>query len=355
MRFLKIAVSLLAAVSVLTVSAFGVAAETRGIKLSVGSVTAVPGDEVAIPVDVTQNDGIMAMTFAVSYDTAVLEYKDFNMGVFNDYTVVDHPDKGYVSFVNCEKKDRKYTGNVLVLKFAVKDDAAAGNSDVKIVNVNPEKFGESLDGCFATWDSLEVAPEVSNGSVAVGKTCANSGHSFGKWTVISEPLCETDGINGRSCTVCGHTETKAVPALGHDYSADWTVDEAATAETDGSMSRHCKRCDKTTDKVSFKMNIPEEKGFENAENTVVPAKKWDKLEKIAEENKNSSQSQNSAQTSGTEEPQNNTDAVSSEAVAADVKYAEKSSKRIIIIAAASAAAIAAIAAVSVILANRKKS
>ena len=282
MRFFRVAVSLLAVIAVLTVSAFGVAAETRGIKLSVGSVTAVPGDEVAIPIDVTQNDGIMAMTFAISYDTEVLEYKDFNMGIFNDYTVVNHPDEGYVSIVNCEKKDRKYTGNILVLKFSVKDGAAAGSSDVKIVNVYPEKYGESLEGCFATWDSLEVKPETSNGSVTVGKTCVNSGHSFGKWIVISEPLCETEGINGRSCTVCGHTETKTVPALGHDYSEDWTVDEAATAETDGSMSRHCKRCDKTTDKVSFKMNIPEEKDFENAESTVVPAGKWDKLEKISE-------------------------------------------------------------------------
>lgn len=284
MKAIKYILSLAAAVAVFTSSLLTVSAQAREIGITVASVTAVPSDEIAVSVDVVKNTGVMAMAFAISYDNTVLEYIDFNVGVFNDYTVVDHPDKGYVSFVNCEKKDRTYTGNIMVLQFKVKDTAAAGEAPLKIINIRPEDYGESLEGCFATWGSLEVTPTVTNGSVTVGKTCANSGHTYGKWTVVSEPLCEVEGVKSRSCTACGHTETKKTEALGHEFESVWTVDTAATAEKSGLMSRHCKRCEKTTDSVSFELEIATEKKFENTEQATVAPEKWEKLEELTKAN-----------------------------------------------------------------------
>ncbi len=259
-------------------------AETRSIEISVGSATAVPNDEIAINVDMTKNEGIMAMTFTVIYDTEVLTFKKYNIGVFNDYTIVDHPDKGYVSIVNCEKKDRTYTGNILVLNFTVNEKAPAGKHPIKIGNIRPENFGEDLDGCFATWDKLTVNATVNNGEVDVGKTCSNSGHTMGEWKKTSEPLCESVGVEVRSCEKCNHSENREIKALGHDYSEKWTVDVQATENELGSMSRHCSRCEKTVDSVSFDLEAPTQNSFENKVDATINAESWDKLEQKAEEN-----------------------------------------------------------------------
>ncbi|MBQ7098218.1 MAG: right-handed parallel beta-helix repeat-containing protein, partial [Oscillospiraceae bacterium] len=40
-------------------------------------------------------------------------------------------------------------------------------------------------------------------------------HSFGDWTVTTEPTCTDKGVETRSCA-CGETETREVPALDHD-------------------------------------------------------------------------------------------------------------------------------------------
>ena len=41
-------------------------------------------------------------------------------------------------------------------------------------------------------------------------------HSFGEWVVTTEPTCTEMGIETRTCE-CGETETREIPALGHDW------------------------------------------------------------------------------------------------------------------------------------------
>ena len=52
-------------------------------------------------------------------------------------------------------------------------------------------------------------------------------HSFGEWTVTTEPTCTEKGEETRSCE-CGETETREVEALGHDF-----------------VNGECSRCDET--------------------------------------------------------------------------------------------------------------
>lgn len=267
---------------ILTVSALPFTVSAAGPKITVASVTAVPGDEIAIAIDISENTGVMAMTFALGYDTKVLTYTGFNIGIFNDYTIGEHPDKGYISFVNCENQDRTYEGNILVYKFTVNSDAPAGFSPLTILNIHPEEYGESLEGCFANWGKDVITPTIVNGGVTVGETCANSGHKYGDWKNVSAPLCETEGIDNRSCTRCGHTELKNVKAIGHDFEDKWTVDKVATAEENGKMSRHCKRCEETTDEVAFKADIPEKNEFQNSVGEEVKKDQWPVLESFDE-------------------------------------------------------------------------
>ena len=42
-------------------------------------------------------------------------------------------------------------------------------------------------------------------------------HRFGEWVETTAPSCEEPGEETRTCELCGETETREVPALGHDY------------------------------------------------------------------------------------------------------------------------------------------
>nr|MCR5543097.1 leucine-rich repeat protein [Eubacterium sp.] len=39
-------------------------------------------------------------------------------------------------------------------------------------------------------------------------------HTYGKWTVVTEPMCDRAGLKQRKCTVCGQIAKTAIPATG---------------------------------------------------------------------------------------------------------------------------------------------
>ena len=43
------------------------------------------------------------------------------------------------------------------------------------------------------------------------------GHEFGEWYEEIAATCTKDGVSKRDCKHCDHSESKVVPALGHDY------------------------------------------------------------------------------------------------------------------------------------------
>lgn len=64
-----------------------------------------------------------------------------------------------------------------------------------------------------------------------------TGHSFGDWETTQEATCTTAGVKTRACQNpgCTATETKDIPALGHD----WTKKDSTNHE--------CSRCDETAE------------------------------------------------------------------------------------------------------------
>ena len=255
--------------------------------ITVSQVTAVPGDTIVVSVDISNNPGIQAMTFTLSYDNSIVTYQKYEKGKLSDYTVVNHSSTGYVSFVNCENDNKKYNGTIFSVTFKVNENAAPGKYDFKIRNINPKELGDNLTGCFANKEHTTITPVIKNGHLTVGKTCGNSGHEFSEWTQTVEPTCDGKGTKMRSCKRenCGHTESAEIAAIGHDFEDKWTIDRAATETEKGSMSRHCTRCEATKDNTFFDMEISEENQFENKEETVVTPDKWEILEDIIEEEK----------------------------------------------------------------------
>ncbi len=67
------------------------------------------------------------------------------------------------------------------------------------------------------------------------------GHSFGAWTQVQAPTCTVDGSEKRTCA-CGHSETRVISKLGHNYTS---VVTAPTCTAQGYTTHTCSRCNDT--------------------------------------------------------------------------------------------------------------
>lgn len=65
-------------------------------------------------------------------------------------------------------------------------------------------------------------------------------HTWNDWTETAAPTCAGTGEATRACRVCGQTEVKAVPALGHDF------ENGVWQYNDGEHWKVCDRCGATS-------------------------------------------------------------------------------------------------------------
>ena len=56
------------------------------------------------------------------------------------------------------------------------------------------------------------------------------------------PTCEKDGVKARACSVCGETETRAIPATGHSPSGEWVTTKEPTDYSNGKKEHICPIC-----------------------------------------------------------------------------------------------------------------
>jgi len=225
-------------------------------KIEIDRVSAVTGDTVVVPIRMTENPGIMAITISITYNSKALEYEKLLYGnIVNDYTVVAHPDKNIIRFVNCESRDRTATGALVYLQFKVKEDAEADFHEMDI---------EYSAGDFCNWNLDKIMPEVTPGGVEVAFNGNNCTHKkYGEWTVAAEPSCDESGLDQRVCQTCGHIDLRDNAPIGHVYSDKWTIDQPATKEQDGIMTRYCIRCDDYVDRITFSLSQSEEGNIKN--------------------------------------------------------------------------------------------
>ncbi|MGN0492951.1 MAG: cohesin domain-containing protein [Acutalibacteraceae bacterium] len=258
----------------LLISPLGVSAEedySQG-HITIDTVSALNGDSVILKIAIDNNPGIMAMTISITYDSSALTYERYYFGYLNDHTVVNHPDKNLIRFVNCESRDYDNNGTIISVQFKVKEDADFGFYPVSI---------DYKAGDFCNWKLEKLMPVITPGGVNVAYNGSNCSHKqYGDWEVVANPTCTEKGAKQRSCIKCGHVDIGEIPAAGHDFEEQWTVDRQATAEASGIMSRHCKNCEETTDVLTFSLPESEELEIENSEGaSVKPSDTTDKLMK----------------------------------------------------------------------------
>ncbi len=233
-------------------------------KIQIDTVEGVTGGDVVVPIRIIENPGIMAVTVSVTYDPNVLKYDGFYYGgVFNDYTIADHPSRKLIRVVICDTRDKTKDGKIISFKFKIAEDAKAELTKIDM---------QYSSGDICNWYLDKIMPEVVSGGVNVafnGKNCTHKG-LYGDWTVVSEPVCKEVGVKERVCSQCGAKDYAEIEPIGHTYSDTWTVDKPATAESDGTMSRYCIRCDDYVDRITFSLEDSEK---ENIDNTI-----WEDLD-----------------------------------------------------------------------------
>lgn len=145
------------------------------------------------------------------------------------------------------------------------DSSVKGHIETGFVKALGHSFGEG------------VVTEPTCGSVGyTSYTCGNCGeimtdsevpaleHTYGEWTETLAPTCTAEGLKERVCSICeetaeGHTETEAIPALGHTYEAEVV---APTYEAGGYTLHTCAACgdnykDSFTDMLDGKVEAVE--------------------------------------------------------------------------------------------------
>ena len=133
---------------------------------------------------------------------------------------------GWAAYDTCSRCD--YTTYVEI--------PAAGHT-----NEAPVKENEVAATCTTQGSYDEVVycgvchEEVSR----VTHTVEALGHDFGEWTQTKAPTCTEAGVETRECSRCDETETRAIEALGHDYTSEVT---APTCTVRGYTTHTCSRC-----------------------------------------------------------------------------------------------------------------
>ena len=171
--------------------------------------------------DVASNNALMN----VAYDTSKLEL--VSVAVRGEYSSKVQED-GKVTFGYVSMKEIPAGKPVATLTFKA---LAAEDSTVTVetLQVNNEKGGSEELTVEFTHENTEVRDAVEATCTEPGYTgdtyCADcgkliakgevipaKGHTWGEWEVSKKASCFADGEETRTCSVCGETETRVLPA-----------------------------------------------------------------------------------------------------------------------------------------------
>lgn len=221
--------------------------DSKGI-VSLGSVTAYPGDTISVPVkiDTKATGGVAALKFSISYDDSVFELVDTtklennwtNGDLFKQSALMSPKAKNpYVVYYEDTTADENAAGNKTVgtLKLRVKDTAKVKAEGYELSVVVDSKNTINLDG-------KKVAFDVTNAKVTL--SCKN--HKFGAYTYNNDATCAKDGTETATCSVCGFKDTRTKAGTktdDHKFGA-YTYNNDATCQKDGTETATCSVCNK---------------------------------------------------------------------------------------------------------------
>lgn len=172
-----------------------VSADEAEPQLQAATVSASAGEDIEIPVELSGNPGIIALTFTFSYDTDVLELLSVeDCGLFADASFTPSGDITMVPFrliwEDALAPDN-YTdnGTMAILHFHVLDTAASGLSEVEINVEASNTFDVNLDDVYV--ESVNGGVEVAGAAVETTTTSTTTTTQTTTTTTTTEETTTT--------------------------------------------------------------------------------------------------------------------------------------------------------------------
>ena len=192
-------------------------APTEDTTITVGKVSADAGDEIVVPVSISNNVGLTGLEIFISYDSDVLELKQGDSGealagltFTNPGDITANPIKFLWDGIEADESN----GCILLLKFKVADAAKIGDYAIDVT---------VRMACDNDVNEVEVATVNGKVSVVTEKPEEHK-HEWDEGVITTPATCEEDGIKTFTCA-CGETKTEVIPATGHEY-GEWQKDDA---------------------------------------------------------------------------------------------------------------------------------
>ena len=91
------------------------------------------------------------------------------------------------------------------------------------------------------------------GAVIETRVMDKAPHTYGDWTITVDPTCTEAGIETAVCTVCGEKTVRGVNPLGHDY-AEWKVIKESTMTSEGERQAVCTVCGEVKTEIIPKLS-----------------------------------------------------------------------------------------------------
>lgn len=271
---MKKLISLLAVIALVAVLAT-VAFAAEDPALVIEDVTAAPGEEVVLNIEIVNNPGITLGEFVFEFDTTALEFVSATAvgGDGWDWLIMinDNTENAKFGSVVFSASDGALTGDctLVTLTLKVKGDVKPGKYPVSaVVDFIGDDYEDLIVGTtFTGYVEIPCTDHVwaEEGTVKTAATCTEpgvmeykciycdatkeeaipaEGHTWGEWEVTTPAACGVEGVETRTCSVCNETETRAVAALEHAW-GEWTVTKEATCGVAGEETRTCANCNET--------------------------------------------------------------------------------------------------------------
>lgn len=124
--------------------------------ISVGTVSAKPGDKIQVPVKYTGNPGTMGILFEIEYDGKALEYIGSDRGNIISDCEVSGAD-GKLSLIAVANEDTDKDGTLVYLNFNVNENAS-GETEIKL------NLGENA---VCNYDEKVISVTARNGKITI--------------------------------------------------------------------------------------------------------------------------------------------------------------------------------------------
>lgn len=233
------------------------------------ALAAEAGDTVTISFTTNDNPGFANFRIFVNYDASVLELVSIEAGDVTSGGIL-YPNGATVTYMSVT--DATAQGTLFTATFKVSQNAQPGSYPVtatldttSVSNAAAQPVTFTINGgvvvieCEHAYGAYvqTTAPTCTDAGVET-RTCSKCGatqtrpvaalgHAFGEWTQTTAPNCTDAGVETRTCANCNVTETREVAANGHSFSTEWSYDDEYHWHA-------CANCDEVADKAAHELS-----------------------------------------------------------------------------------------------------